>query len=108
MYLPRKVTMVNSNLYSLDYDNKIDLSSVITSADSSFTPQKKGVITCRIQAIAENGCIAFNQHGITLMFLNQSNTYARSGGMCIVDDSQISISIYLNIKIEELYFIPFK
>lgn len=100
--------IINSNLYTLDYDNKVDLRSILSSLSSTYIPAKNGVITCRAKSTASNGGIAFNQHGITLMFINPYQANTRGCGMSIVDNSTISVSHYLNISIEELYYIPFQ
>ena len=104
----QKLNYLNGKLYHLDYDNKVNLSSVITNNKSTYIPQKPGIITCKIQSTASNGGLDIIQHGVTIMFANAFQQYSRVGCMCIVDDSQISVTIFQNIKVEELYYIPFR
>ncbi len=102
------IEKLQNNLYQLDWDNKIDISSKITSTTSTYTPPSAGIIIARIQATANNGALALDQHGVNLFIINVGTQYLRGSAQSLVDATEITVSNYQYMKIEQLIFIPFK
>ena len=97
-----------SKLYLLDYDNAVDLTTILTTEGATYTPPKSGVITCKMQASATNAIVYLMQHGVDIMFLNVREQYGRTSSQVIVNPEPVTLSQLLNAKYESFTFVPFK
>lgn len=104
----KAIDEVVESLYKLDYDNAVDLSGILNGSGMSYTPPKSGIIICKYQATGANAIVSLNQNDVYIMFLNVYNQYARGLSQAIVNPEPVTVIEWLNVKIEDFRFIPFK
>lgn len=98
-------SLVNNSLYTLNYENKIDISSYLT---SGYTPNKNGIIIVDFYHDTQTSFMSVAQNGIRTPFGAPAN--GTGGGQVIVNkNAKVTFETYsYGLTGYTITFIPFK